>query len=106
MTNALLNKIIRLFFKPNKYDRALLEKAGICSGNHKAIIAESEFCACYYCENKFLPQNIESWVDEGNTAICPKCGIDAVIGSKFGLPIDDPAFLKEANVFFFGKKNR
>ncbi|MFO7569244.1 MAG: hypothetical protein R6W75_05555 [Smithellaceae bacterium] len=106
MTNAMLNKIIKLFFKPNKYDRALLEKAGICAGNHRAIITESEFCACFHCENKFPPKDIETWVVEENTAMCPKCGIDAVIGSDSGLPIEDSVFLKEANVFFFGKKNR
>jgi len=34
-------------------------------------------------------------------AICPYCGIDAVIGSESGFPIDDPDFLKEMNEHWF-----
>ena len=27
------------------------------------------------------------WIDDDNTALCPKCGIDSVIGTKSGYPI-------------------
>jgi hypothetical protein len=40
----------------------------------------------------FPPSEIEEWIDTdehevGQTALCPKCGIDAVIGSKSSYPI-------------------
>jgi len=46
----------------------------------------------------FPPIEIQDWVDvhddneveineQGQTALCPKCGIDSVIGSKSGHPI-------------------
>ena len=97
MFNKLLNKI----FKTNKYSREVLEQAGIHAGKHKVEILKSEYCACYYCQRTFLPSKIETWVDEENTALCPKCGIDAVIGSASGLPINDHRYLKEAHAFYF-----
>lgn len=36
-------------------------------------------CGCYYCLNIYSPTEIEEWVDSEKTAICPKCGIDAVV---------------------------
>jgi hypothetical protein len=51
----------------------------------------SERCGCFYCGAIFSPEEVEEWVDEeegiGQTALCPRCGIDAVIGSKSGYPI-------------------
>lgn len=36
-------------------------------------------CACYYCSSKFQKNEIEEWVDDEQTAICPHCHIDSVI---------------------------
>jgi hypothetical protein len=40
----------------------------------------------------FPPADIDEWVDEnehgvGQTAICPRCGIDSVIGDASGYPV-------------------
>jgi hypothetical protein len=49
-------------------------------------------CGCFYCGAIFSPEEVEDWVDEeegvGQTALCPRCGIDAVIGSYSGYPIN------------------
>jgi hypothetical protein len=51
----------------------------------------SERCGCFYCGAIFSPEEVEEWVDEdqgvAQTALCPRCGIDAVIGSKSGYPM-------------------
>ena len=56
----------------------------------------SEVCGCFYCRKTFGPEQITEWVDfhdgVGTTALCPRCGIDAVIGSASGYPITE-AFL-------------
>ena len=42
----------------------------------------------FICLAEFEPEAIADWVDEsGVTALCPKCGIDSVIGSASGFPI-------------------
>ena len=63
----------------------------------------SKLCGCFYCERNFKPTEIEEWIDKniqtGETAICPKCGIDSVLSSKF--PIGDKLFLSEMNLLWF-----
>lgn len=36
-------------------------------------------CGCYYCLKIYSPLEITEWCDGQQTAICPYCGIDAVI---------------------------
>ena len=58
-------------------------------------------CGCFHCLKIFSPSEITSWLEEGSgTAICPYCGIDAVIGESAGHPIT-AAFLKKMNKHFF-----
>jgi hypothetical protein len=62
------------------------------SSRHRQEILESEQCGCFYCLTVFSPSEIKEWIDTdehrvGQTALCPKCGIDAVIGSKSSYPI-------------------
>jgi len=40
---------------------------------------ERTMCGCYYCKQIFEPCEIKIWVDNYQTAICPKCDIDAVM---------------------------
>lgn len=42
-------------------------------------------------------------VEGENTALCPHCGIDALIGDASGLPVTDAAFLLEMHAHWFKK---
>jgi len=55
--------------------------------HHRAELQGSELCGCFYCDAIFSPAQITQWVDDGQTALCPKCEIDSVIGSASGYPI-------------------
>jgi hypothetical protein len=75
-----------------------------CHSNRSELLG-SEVCGCFCCAEVFSPSEIVDWVDEpdrplfrGNvlvrlddkreqSAMCPKCGIDSVIGSRSGYPI-------------------
>jgi len=66
---------------------------------------ESESCGCFYCLEIFPPSEIDTWSDEDEMGIaqvawCPKCGIDAVIASKSGFPINKE-FLCKMNAYWF-----
>jgi len=70
-----------------------LEKAHEHSSLHREEVESSDLCGCFYCLEIYAPDEISEWVDEGSdgirrTALCPKCGIDSVIASSSGLPID------------------
>jgi hypothetical protein len=62
------------------------------SSNHRSEVMVSTLCGCFYCCASFPSTDIDVWVDEdqtgkGQTAVCPKCGIDSVIGDRSGFPV-------------------
>jgi hypothetical protein len=81
--------------------------ANICAA-HKAAFANraaieiSELCGCCECRAIFPPTQITRWINDrdGDTAECPKCGIDCVLGSSQGYPIT-PEFLAEMSYYWF-----
>ena len=61
-----------------------------CFKNRAEVLA-SEMCGCFYCCANYPPSRISEWTterDDGEqTALCPICGIDSVIGSASGYPL-------------------
>ena len=87
------------------YNREVIERAHINSSLHQAEILKSHICGCFYCLRTSKPDEILDWVDtdnsKGATALCPHCGIDSLIGSASGFPVDNKDFLKAMNNFWF-----
>lgn len=54
---------------------------------HRAELEASDMCSCFYCLSMYPPNEILKWIDDGQTALCPKCSIDSVIGSASGYSI-------------------
>lgn len=71
---------------------------------HREETLTSEVCGCFYCLAVFPTSEINEWVNTqdgiGQTALCPKCGIDSVIGSNSGYPIE-PGFLEQIRNHWF-----
>ena len=72
-----------------------------CS-KHRPEILSSASCGCFYCLECFGPHEIDEWIEEEGTALCPRCGIDSVIGSASGFVLTKE-FLKEMNDYWFGE---
>ncbi len=70
------------------------------SSNHRAELERSDLCGCFYCMAIFPPSEITEWIDEGLTAICPKCPVDSVTGSASGYPITKE-FLEQMHSHWF-----
>lgn len=78
--------------------------------NIKEVLA-SESCVCFHCRARFQKEEIKLWFDDdesrwaedGNTACCPKCEYDAVVGLRAGEEIDD-ATLMAMNEHWYGRK--
>ena len=73
--------------------------------HHRNDIIASNVCGCFYCKQTFKPETIKEWTDEDEpverqTALCPNCGIDSVIGDRSGFEITDK-FLEEMNENWF-----
>ena len=67
--------------------------------NRKEIEA-SDNCVCISCCEIFYAAAVEDYIDEGETALCPICGIDAVIGDCTGISMDTET-VNELNKEFF-----
>jgi hypothetical protein len=82
-----------------------LEAAHERSMNHRDEIASSDLCGCFHCRSTFPPGDIREWADEvdglGTTALCPRCGIDSVLGSASGYPLTGE-FLAQMRRRWFG----
>lgn len=86
-------------------ERDVLEGAHEHSTWHRAELAASDQCGCYHCREVFPPRKIVKWTDKGDTAMCPYCGIDSVIGSAAGISLT-PAFLREMQAYWFRGRPR
>jgi Zn finger protein HypA/HybF involved in hydrogenase expression len=82
--------------------------------NNRAELDVSSICGCCACMEIFEPTEIVAWTGldisafnnpnalNAETAICPKCGSESLIGSKAGYTIN-PNFLSRMNQAWFQK---
>jgi len=72
------------------------------SGHHGQDLLASEKAGCFHCERIFPVGDIQQWTDSKKTALCPHCGIDAVLPD---IRVDiSPEFLAKMNDDWFKKK--
>jgi hypothetical protein len=83
---------------PQRRQSRLKVAHGRCLHNRR-LLANGGRCGCFYCLRTFDANDVTEWVDEGLTARCPHCGIDAVLSEKSD-PIH-PWFLKRMQTFWF-----
>lgn len=72
-----------------------------CNG-HKQQLLKDTSCGCFYCLTIFSPCEIIEWIDFENkdTALCPYCGIDSIIGEHSKYPITKE-FLGKMRKYWF-----
>ena len=70
---------------------------------HRQQLFESDVCGCFCCSRIFPATSIWEWIDHDQTALCPSCGIDSVIGSTAGFPIDYQ-FLHKMWAYWFAQQ--
>ncbi|MFA5024187.1 MAG: hypothetical protein WC523_04485 [Patescibacteria group bacterium] len=47
---------------------------------------------------------IDEWIDCGQTALCPRCGVDSLLPGFWGM--SDVEFLREMNCYWFKLSTR
>jgi hypothetical protein len=83
------------------FDLVMLKAAHRYCSDNRGQLDASKLAGCFYCLETFSPWEITEWILEDGTAVCPKCGIDAVLGSQTELPVTDPACLKAMRQHWF-----
>jgi hypothetical protein len=71
--------------------------------HHRAEIEASGSCGCFYCMRVFGHEHINEWIDDGETALCPHCGIDSVLGSASGYEISAPFLSRMHSAWFLAQ---
>jgi hypothetical protein len=71
------------------------------ASNHRAEIDQSAQCGCFSCFRRFQSAEIRTWIDKNQTALCPRCGLDSVIGAASGINLED-RFLRSLHLFSVG----
>jgi hypothetical protein len=89
----------------NRIDSALCVAAHKHSSQHRAEIEASPRCGCFFCFRTFPRTDIHAWTDANQTALCPRCGVDSVIGSASNHRLDD-AFLRGMHAHFFSSARK
>ena len=79
-------------------DPADLESVHRYSTHHRELLARSDWAGCFYCRTIFAPAEIRRWIPERDpatgapladrTALCPRCGVDAVLPSAAPIRLD------------------
>jgi hypothetical protein len=78
---------------------AIAEAAEFSIRNRDALSASS-LAACYYCQTVFPTSEVTEFIASEGTALCPYCGIDAVLPSTAGYSFTE-AQLRALNEFWF-----
>jgi hypothetical protein len=80
--------------------------------NNWAQINASQVCGCCSCMQLFKADEVVAWTGldvhnlddpaaiDRQTALCPRCGSEAVLGDQSGYPMD-PRFLTKMNEAWF-----
>jgi hypothetical protein len=77
------------------------------SSGHRVLLATASRAGCFRCGAILTPAEIREWTDKpaaggaSTTALCPCCGIDAVLPDTASIAIEPP--LREAmQEYWFG----
>lgn len=69
---------------------------------NRESISKSSTCVCYHCLCRFSANAVDNWIEDikDDTAICPACGIDSVLGDATGLDLSDAVILQVSKKSF------
>lgn len=83
-----------------KQDETLLKLYHSHTLRNYQEIQNSEYCGCIACQKIYPADVVIDFIDDGETALCPECGVDAVIGDGSGLALNKE-ILKALNTRWF-----
>jgi ferredoxin len=96
------NKDYDVIVNMQKYTKDDWEKVSDFDMHNKNLLNASKWAGCYYCMNVYPVTDVHEFVDpEEDTALCPKCGVDTVVGDATGYPVTDKKFLRAMHYYGF-----
>ena len=90
---------------PPTADAARCIAAKVHTSKHRVEVEASARCGCFFCFRQFPPTMIKAWTESNQTALCPHCGVDSVIGNAAPFQLDDK-FLRRMHGQFFAYRSK
>ncbi len=59
------------------------------SFRNRGEIELSSQCGCFNCNRIFHSSEVEDYTDDGETALCPYCGVDSLIADASGIQLSE-----------------
>jgi hypothetical protein len=84
---------------------APLIAAKVHASRHRDALEASTRCGCFFCFRAFATSEIKAWIDADTTALCPGCGVDAVLGNASCPSISD-GFLRKLHQHYFAYRSK
>ena len=84
----------------------LVPEATLLSLHHQAMMNRGTLVGqfgCFHCLSTFKAERVCEWADDGRTALCPVCGVDAVLSSS--AVSSSPGLLEAMQRRWFGTKH-
>ena len=78
-------------------NEAVLIDLHLRSSTHREEIQTASECSCFHCLQTFPTTEIAEWIDENTTALCPGCGVDAVLPGQI-----EAGTLQAMHAYWFG----
>ena len=82
----------------SKLNELEIEKAAVDSIGNAYALRKHENVGCFHCLEVFAYKQIKTFVDCGQTAVCPHCSVDAI------LPITCKQELEEIRSYWFAEE--
>ena len=77
-----------------------MRKLHVYSSHNRELILKSNKCYCFYCKSILSSNEIIKYIDNNETALCPKCDIDSIIPDAIDDTIDQKV-IDDMNQYWF-----
>lgn len=57
-------------------------------------------CGCFYCLATYPGTEIIEWIDDGATALCPKCSVDSVLSEYENYDVSESSLKRRHQASF------
>lgn len=70
------------------------------ASHNRDLVEKSDKCYCFYCKSVFDSSEVDRYLNDEKTALCPKCNVDSVIPDSINEPLDEEIIAEMQEYWF------
>ena len=67
---------------------------------NRKMIEQSSLVGCYSCCKIFDSKDVKEYTDRNETALCPHCNVDCLVGNQCGFVLEESILIKARQYWF------